>query len=96
HIASDGSSLGPLAADVMGAYVSRSRGEAPQWTPLPVQYADYALWQHDLLGADENPSVDAQRQIQFWTSALAGIPDLLSLPTDRQRPPRQSYRGKEI
>ncbi|MFC8935836.1 non-ribosomal peptide synthase/polyketide synthase, partial [Rhodococcus sp. NPDC057135] len=96
HIASDGSSLGPLATDVMGAYVSRSRGDAPQWAPLPVQYADYALWQHDLLGTESEPSGDAQAQIQFWTSTLAGIPDLLNLPTDRQRPPRQSYRGKEI
>ncbi|UJC79083.1 amino acid adenylation domain-containing protein [Rhodococcus erythropolis] len=96
HIASDGSSLGPLAADVMGAYVSRSTGDAPQWEPLPVQYADYALWQHDLLGTESEPSGVAQAQIQFWTSTLAGIPDQLNLPTDRQRPARQSYRGKEI
>ncbi|GLZ29518.1 hypothetical protein Lesp02_17080 [Lentzea sp. NBRC 105346] len=75
HIAGDGWSLVPLARDLSTAYAARVSGVEPDWVPLPVQYADYALWQHEML--------DLDRQLDFWTSELAGLPESLNLPTGR-------------
>ncbi|WP_242676751.1 non-ribosomal peptide synthase/polyketide synthase [Rhodococcus sp. ABRD24] len=93
HIASDGSSFGPLARDLMVAYAARVEGSSPDWTPLPVQYADYAVWQHEVLGSDADADSLAARQISYWTETLAGLPDQLDLPADRPRPAVASNAG---
>ncbi|MGW7089018.1 amino acid adenylation domain-containing protein [Streptomyces sp. NPDC054871] len=96
HIAGDGWSLGPLAADLTRAYTARVEGRVPEWSALPVQYADYTLWQNELLGDQEDPESLFATQIGYWTEALAGLPDQLTLPADRPRPAVMTYRGDYV
>ncbi|WP_342659579.1 amino acid adenylation domain-containing protein [Rhodococcus ruber] len=96
HIAGDGGSRAPMARDLATAYLARRAGDEPAWEPLPVQYADYALWQQDVLGSEDDPDSLLSRQMHYWTTALAGLPDLLELPTDRPRPAVQTGRGASV
>ncbi|MFC0429205.1 non-ribosomal peptide synthetase [Kutzneria buriramensis] len=82
HIAGDEGSLRPLSNDLTDAYTARLAGQPPNWTDLPVQYADYALWQRDL------PVDDT-----YWREALRDLPEEITLPTDRPRPAVASQRG---
>ncbi|AGZ43003.1 non-ribosomal peptide synthetase [Actinoplanes friuliensis] len=89
HIAGDEWSDEPLRADLSTAYEARRAGRAPDFPPLPVQYADFALWQR--AEAD-----GLAGQIAAWREALAGLPDELELPADRPRPAEATYHGDVV
>ncbi|MEU8988730.1 amino acid adenylation domain-containing protein, partial [Streptomyces sp. NPDC048558] len=97
HIASDGGWSTPvLVRDLTTAYAARCAGEAPAWPALPVQYADYTLWQHKVLGSEDDPDSLVSHQLAHWSEALRDLPEELPLPTDRPRPAESSYRGGTV
>ncbi|MDF6018169.1 non-ribosomal peptide synthetase [Streptomyces sp. JH34] len=93
HIAADGSSLAPFARDLGAAYRARVRAGAPQWTDLPVDYADHTLWQRRLLGDERDPDSLLARQLGHWRTALDGLPEMIELPWDRPRPAAPRHAG---
>ena len=96
HIAGDGWSLAPLWRDLARAYRAQRLGRAAEFEPLPVQYADYTLWQHEVLGAESDPDSAISRQLLYWTRTLEGLPDQLELPSDRSRPAVSSHQGAAV
>ncbi|MFD0043135.1 amino acid adenylation domain-containing protein [Streptomyces anulatus] len=96
HIAADGWSLVPLTRDLQTAYTARCDGRLPDWEPLPVTYADYTLWQREILGDEDRPDSAISAQLAFWKTYLRGLPEEVTLPTDRPRPAVASYRGETL
>jgi amino acid adenylation domain-containing protein len=96
HIACDGGSMGPLLRDMSFAYAARCEGRSPEWTPLAVQYPDYALWQRQWLGDETDANSVLAAQINYWRNALQGLPDCIALPVDRPRPTQATYRGDVV
>ncbi|MET9608908.1 amino acid adenylation domain-containing protein [Streptomyces sp. NPDC006512] len=96
HITTDEWSDRPFLGDLAAAYAARRSGAAPAWEPLPVQYADYALWQQKLLGDPADAQSLAARQLDHWHRTLDGAPEELDLPTDRPRPARPAFTGAEL
>ncbi|WP_231633909.1 condensation domain-containing protein, partial [Mycobacterium sp. UM_11] len=96
HIAADGWSLRPLAADLGIAYASRCAGEAPRWAELPVQYVDYTLWQRAQFGDLKDRGSRIAAQLAYWEKTLAGMPERLQLPTDRPYPQVADQRGATV
>ena len=96
HIAADGWSLGPLWRDLSVSYSARCAGEVSPLLPLSVQYADYTLWQHAVLGSESDADSVLGRSLSFWRAELAGLPEQISLPFDRSRPGVLSYRGGSV
>ncbi|MFH8621754.1 amino acid adenylation domain-containing protein [Streptomyces vietnamensis] len=93
HVAGDGWSLEPLMTDLAHAYAARTEGRAPAWEPLPVQYADYTLWQNDLLGEADDPDSPVARGLDHWRTALDGLPAATDLPLDRPRTAVRAHDG---
>ncbi|SOD62616.1 amino acid adenylation domain-containing protein [Streptomyces zhaozhouensis] len=96
HIATDGWSMAPMTRDLAAAYEARLAGRAPEFTPLPVQYADYALWQNRMLGSEDDESSVISQQLDFWRRTLADLPEQLALPTDRPRPAVLGHEGEGV
>ena len=88
HIVSDGWSIGVLVKELSAAYEAFAVGRRPELPELPIQYADFAVWQRGWLQGET-----LGRQVRYWKERLGGTAPALELPTDRPRPPVQSYRG---
>ncbi|MEA2694508.1 MAG: hypothetical protein QOJ16_3895, partial [Acidobacteriota bacterium] len=88
HIVCDGWSMGVLVREIAALYATALAGRPSPLPDLPWQYADFALWQRQLLAGPE-----VERQLAWWRERLAGAPEALALPTDRPRPVVQSFRG---
>ncbi len=96
HIAADGMSITPLVRDLGVAYAGRAAGRGPDWTPLPVQYVDFTLWQRAQFGDLDDGNSRIAAQLSYWEDALAGMPERVQLPTDRPYPLVADQRGATV
>ncbi|MBD2796682.1 amino acid adenylation domain-containing protein [Xenorhabdus sp. 18] len=91
HMISDGWSAEILFRELAALYRAALEGQANPLPPLPIQYADYAVWQREWLRGEVLTT-----QQNFWQQQLQGAPARLDLPTDRPRPPEQRYTGSHV
>ena len=91
HIVSDGWSMGILAREIVVAYDSIINNRKTGLPDLPIQYADFSSWQREWLSGEV-----LDEQLNYWKNQLAGVPSMLELPTDRPRPPIQTFNGNTI
>ncbi|MFO7586810.1 MAG: amino acid adenylation domain-containing protein [Gemmatimonadota bacterium] len=91
HIVADGWSTEVLVREIADAYEALVAGRDPPAAELPIQYADYAAWQRDVLTSEV-----VGVEVDYWRGQLEGLPPLLELPTDRPRPPALSYAGEHV
>ncbi len=91
HIISDGWSLGVFVREIAMLWEALAHGRPSPLPELPIQYADFAVWQREHL---QGETLDAQ--IRYWKAQLAGAPTLLELPTDRPRPAVQTFVGAKV
>ncbi|MFH1489355.1 MAG: amino acid adenylation domain-containing protein [Pseudomonadota bacterium] len=91
HMVFDGWSLGILSREIMAAYSALLSGGEPDLPELPVQYADFTLWQRERFQGDR-----LDQKVGFWKKQLSGAPALLDLSLDRPHPPRRSYQGRRL
>ncbi|MGF9909648.1 non-ribosomal peptide synthase/polyketide synthase [Brevibacillus porteri] len=88
HIVSDGWSMNIFIRELVAIYEALCKEETPQLTDMPLQYADFAAWQREWLQGEA-----LEQQLAYWKAKLSGSEPLLALPTDRPRPPVQTYNG---
>jgi amino acid adenylation domain-containing protein/FkbH-like protein/non-ribosomal peptide synthase protein (TIGR01720 family)/FkbM family methyltransferase len=93
HIISDGWSMGVLLKELSSLYQGFLLGHGSILPKLPIQYADFTIWQRQWLQGENQGFITIQNQINYWKQQLAAAPPLLELPTDRPRPSVQTFRG---
>ena len=91
HIIFDGWSRSIFVRELAAFYEGSLAGSAVSLPELPIQYADYAVWQREHLQGE-----NLEKQLSFWKGQLEGAPTALDLPTDRLRPPMQTYGGASV
>ena len=91
HVVSDGWSMGVFIQELTTLYNAYTKGLNPLLKELPIQYADFALWQREYLQGEI-----LQNQLNYWQKQLSAAPALLHLPSDRPRPPEQRFEGDRI
>lgn len=91
HIAADGWFMGIFLKEFASIYTAFSQGEQSSLPELPIQYADFAAWQRNWLQGEV-----LERHLKYWRQQLAHLPPLLELPTDRPRPPIQTFQGSKV
>jgi arthrofactin-type cyclic lipopeptide synthetase C len=91
HAVGDAWSQGVFWRELSVAYDALSAGKSPEWSPMSIQYADYAVWQREQLSGASGEALRA-----FWKKTLAGAPAMVQLPQDRPRPPKPTFAGGAV